>query len=198
MASDRLRKIHTFTGLVPLALYLAFHAWEHWPVRAGRDPLLDRLSGSAFAPAEILLVLLPLLVHGAAGLRLSRQPDPARSYASPSFRRLQAATGVVTGLFVLWHAAFVWLPAVGRPDRASVAFDAMLDQAGGYLGAGLHVVALSAVCVHFGQGLSAAWLRHRPQAPVGFVRGAGIFFGLMLWVVLLNELSVYAGGSALL
>jgi succinate dehydrogenase/fumarate reductase cytochrome b subunit len=198
MASDRLRKIHTFTGLVPLALYMGFHAWEHWPVRSGRDALLARLSASAWAPAEILLVVLPLLVHGAAGLLLSRQPDSVRAYASPAFRRLQAATGAISGVFVLWHAAFVWAPALGRPDRASVAFDRMLDQAGSYLGVGLHVVALSAVCVHFGQGLSAAWLRHRPGAPVGFVRGAGIALGLLLWLVLLNELSVYAGGSALL
>jgi succinate dehydrogenase / fumarate reductase cytochrome b subunit len=198
MEPDKLRRIHTFTGLLPLALYLAFHAWEHWPVTAGRDALYARLEASALAPLEIVFVILPLIVHAALGLTLARRPDPGAMYASPAFRRLQAVSGALTGAFVLWHVAFVWGPAVGRPDRTSVAYDAMLAQAGGYLGVALHVLALSAVCVHFGQGLSAAWLRLRPDAPVRFVRGAGIALGLALWLVLIDELSVYAGGAALL
>jgi succinate dehydrogenase / fumarate reductase cytochrome b subunit len=198
MAPDKLRKIHTFTGLLPLALYLVFHAWEHWPVTAGRDALFARLAGSALVPLEILFVLVPLLAHGAIGLCLARRPDPGASYASPAFRRLQAVSGAVAGLFVLWHVAFVWAPAIGRPDRASAAYDAMLAQTGTYLGAALHVLALSAVCVHLGQGLSAAWLRHQPAAPVRLVRGAAIVAGLLLWLVLLNELSAYAGGAAFL
>jgi succinate dehydrogenase / fumarate reductase cytochrome b subunit len=198
MAPDKLRKIHTFTGLLPLALYLVFHAWEHWPVTSGRDALFARLAGSALVPLEILLVLVPLIAHATVGLLLARRPDPGVLYASPAFRRLQAVSGAITGVFVLWHVGFVWAPAVGRPDRASAAYDAMLSQAGSYAGVAFHVVALSAVCVHLGQGLSAAWLRHRPGAPVRFVRAAGIAAGLLLWLVLIDELSAYAGGSALL
>ena len=198
MAPDRLRKIHSFTGLVPLALYLGFHAWEHWPVRAGSEPLLARLRDSSWVPAEVVLVLLPLFAHGALGVVLSRQPEPRPVYASPAFRRLQLVTGVISGLFVLWHGGFVWLPALLAPDRASAAFDVMLDQAGTYVGAGLHVFALSAVCIHFGQGLGAAWLRYRPGAPVRLIRILGGALGLILWLVLLEELSVYAGGAPLL
>jgi succinate dehydrogenase / fumarate reductase cytochrome b subunit len=197
MNADAQRRLHSLTGLFPLGAYLCFHAWEHWPIRAGRDPLLDRINATSSAPLEVLLVIVPLLVHAALGLKLFRESDGSRAYLSPAFRRLQAVTGFITLAFLLWHLVSVWGPRIasGGSHRA---YDAMLEQAGSTLGAALHVVALSAVCVHFGQGLSAAWLRLWPDSPARLVRGLGIGLGLCVWLALLDELAAYAGGAPLL
>jgi succinate dehydrogenase/fumarate reductase cytochrome b subunit len=198
MTSQSLRRLHSLSGLFPLAAYLVFHAWEHWPIRDGRDAALARLRLTASTPLEILLVIAPLLIHAALGIKLAREPDDSRAYASPAFRQFQAITGYITAAFLLWHVIWVWGARVGDAQGVVRSYDAMLTQAGSTLGASLHVVALSAVCVHFGQGLSAAWLRFRPQASEQRARSLGILLGVLLWLVLVDELSAYAGGAPLL
>jgi succinate dehydrogenase / fumarate reductase cytochrome b subunit len=199
MNHQALRKLHSFTGLVPLGAYLGFHAWEHWPVRRGRDAALAHLADTRSVPLELLLVLLPLLAHAGLGLWLARQTDPATPapYVTPAFRRFQASTGLLSAAFLLWHVSGVWLPRAltGRPAEA---YGALLDQVGTLGGAALYVVGTSAVCVHFGQGLSAAWIRFRPGVSTRLARSIGTALGLALWLVLFNELAVYATGAALM
>ena len=198
MNLQALRKLHSFTGLVPLSVYHGFHAWEHWPVREGRDAALHRLALTSSAPIEVIFLLLPLLVHAGIGLRLAREPDESRAYHSPAFRKLQGLTGLVTALFLLWHVGLVWVPRVMQGGAASAAYAAMQDQAGPVLGMALYVFGLSAVCIHFGQGLAAARIRHAPDAAPRFVRAAAALLALAVWLVMLNVLSVYATGAALL
>jgi succinate dehydrogenase/fumarate reductase cytochrome b subunit len=192
-----LRTLHSFLGLVPLGTYLGFHAWELWPVRYGRGPALERLEETSYLPFEIALVVVPLLAHAGLGLWLSRSPDPACVYKSSAFRRFQAITGVVTLVFLLVHLSSVWLPRAlsGRPAEA---YGAMLDQVATLPGAALYVLGTSAVCVHFGQGLSAAWLRLRPRASPRGVRAAGVAVGVSLWWVLFSALATYATGAPLM
>ncbi len=193
-----LRRWHSFMGLVPLSAYMGFHAWEHWPVRASRDAALERMELVSSAPMEIAVLMLPLLAHAGLGLRLWRQPDETRAYASPAFRSLQAVTGLLTALFLLWHVGGVWLPRVISGGRASAAYSAMLDQAGPSLGMGLYVLGVSAVCIHFGQGLGAAWIRNTPTVSPVFARAVGALVGTLIWLVMLDLLAVYATGAALL
>jgi succinate dehydrogenase / fumarate reductase cytochrome b subunit len=197
MNADALRRLHSLTGLVPLSAYLAFHAWEQWPIREGRDAALARMSHTENAPLELLFVLVPLLVHAALAARVFALPDTRGAYLSPAFRRLQGLTGGLTLVFLLFHVSAVWLPRVLSGSVAN-AYDAMLAQTGTAFPAGLHVVGVSAVCVHFGQGLSAAWLRLWPDSPAGPVRSMGLIVGLLLWLMFVDELAAYAGGAPLM
>jgi hypothetical protein len=97
---------------------------------------------------------------------------------------------------LLWHVSAVWLSRVLSGTVAG--YDAMLTQTGTTLPAALHVVGVSAVCVHFGQGLSAAWLRLWPDSPPGPVRSIGLVLGLSLWLMFVDELAAYAGGAPLM
>lgn len=193
-----LRRFHSFTGLVPLSAYMGFHAWEHWPARVSRDAALERMQLVSSAPVEIVVVMVPLLVHAGLGLRLSREADETGAYASPGFRSLQAITGIATLAFLLWHVGGVWLPRVVAGGSALSAYSAMLDQAGPSLGMGLYVLGISTVCIHFGQGLGAAWIRHTPAVSPVFARSVGALVGAAVWIVMLNVLAVYATGAALL
>ncbi len=198
MHRTSLRKLHSFTGLVPLAAYLAFHVWEHWPVREGRDAAIARMERTAAAPIEIGFVLLPLFVHAVLGMQLARTPDSSAAYAGRSFRRMQAVTGALTALFLLWHVGGVWLPRVVAAGRAAPSYGAMLDQAGPIWGMLLYVVGISAACVHLSQGLAAAWIRHADEVSPRLARGLTTALGIALWVCMIELLAVYATGAPLL
>lgn len=199
MVHATLRRVHSASGLFPLAAYLLFHAWEHWPVGEGRDALFARLERSTSVAIECALVLLPLLLHGAVGLWIARRPDPERVYADERYRRLQAVTGALAGAFVVFHVCTAWLPRVLDPNPLGAAYGAMMDRSGTMSGLVLHAVGLAAVCTHLGQGLGAALPRLFPEhiepRPARWLGGA---LALSLWLAFLNELASYATYAPLL
>jgi succinate dehydrogenase / fumarate reductase cytochrome b subunit len=185
-----MRRLHSVSGLFPLGAYLCFHAWEHWPVRVGRDALFARLERSQHAPLEVVLVLLPLVLHAVIGFRLLREPD-ASAYASPAHRRLQAVTGAVAGAFLLYHLAVSWLPR--WIESTGAAYGSTVEHSGTLGGLILHAVGIAAVCIHFGQGLGAALPRLFPELMgAGAARWVGGALALALWLAFLNELASYA------
>ena len=105
---------------------------------------------------------------------------------------------MVSAGFLLWHVAGVWLPRVvaGRP---AAGYGAMVDHAGTLPRAALYVIGTSAVCAHFAQGLSAVCLRYRilPFAPRA-VRLWCAALAFLLWAALIDALSAYVAGKALL
>jgi succinate dehydrogenase / fumarate reductase cytochrome b subunit len=199
MTRETLRKLHSFTGLFPLGTYLLFHAYEHLAVRGGRDALLDRLAVTTSWPLEVVGILLPLLAHAALGLYLARSPDAPASYVNGSFRTLQRVSGLVVVVFLGLHLVGVWLPRVLSDDRPGAAYAAMLDQVGTLPLAALYVLGVTAVCLHFGQGLAAVFSRYgvlRLSPRGSRLLGAGL--GVLLWLTFIDELTAYASGAALL
>lgn len=197
MQPATLRKLHSFSGLFPLGAYLLFHAYEHLAIRAGRDPAIARLGQTSNVALELMLVLLPLLVHAGLGLWLARHADFSPAYASPRFRRLQAGSGVLTALFLVWHVAGVWLPRA-LSGRSADAFGALSEQVASLPRAGLYALGASAACLHFAQGLSAVLIRNRPELSVALVRAVAALLGIFLWLTFVNELMAYATGAPLL
>jgi succinate dehydrogenase/fumarate reductase cytochrome b subunit len=194
-----IRRLHRATGLFPLGAYLIFHAWEHWPVRSGRGALFSRLSYSHNTLLEVVLLLLPLLVHALLGMYLARRPDGRPAYASPAFHRLQVASGIAALLFIAFHVLGVWLPRVIEQNPLGASYNALRAQAGTMVGLALYVLGLAAVCTHFGQGLGVALagLTSGRIAPV-YTRAVGVLLGVALYLVFVNELASYATGARLL
>lgn len=195
-----LRRLHSAIGLFPLGAYLLFHAWEHWPVRAGREALFARLAHGKSAWFEGALVLVFLLLHGALGCWLWRRERaagrPALAYVSPAFHRLQLATGLVAAGFVLFHLAGPWWAGLRDQPALGASFGALRDQAGTLPGLIAYVLGVSAVCVHFGQGLGAALTGlSEGRVPPRLSRALGVLLGAALWLVFLDELAVYATGA---
>jgi succinate dehydrogenase / fumarate reductase cytochrome b subunit len=194
-----LRRVHRVTGLFPLGAYLVFHAWEHWPVREGTSALFARLAGSHNAALELVFVLLPLLVHAALGVWLSRRAEPSPSYASPAFRKLQLGSGLVSAAFLGFHLVTTWLPRLLAPTPLGSAYGAMRDRSGDLPGLVLHAVGIAAVCTHFGQGSGVALARLLPaRLSPRFGQSLGIALAVLLWLVFLNELASYATLAPLL
>ena len=106
---------------------------------------------------------------------------------------------MVVVVFLGLHLVGVWLPRVRAGDRPGAAYAAMLDQVGTLPLAALYVVGVSAVCVHFGQGLAAVLSRYgvlRLSPRASRVLGTGL--GVLLWLLFIDELAAYASGAALL
>lgn len=196
-----MRRLHTLSGLVPLGAYLIWHLWEHWPVLQGRDALLQRLDRTAgshgMVVVELLFILLPLGVHGWLGLRLRREVSGGEAYASAGMRRLQSASGLGLGVFLLGHLAVVWLPRWRSDASPAVAYQALLDALGHFGAVVFYAMGLSAVCLHFGQGLSVAWLHLVPRSPAKVVRGVSALIALGWWVMSVNVLAAYVTGAGL-
>lgn len=203
MDRESMRRLHSATGLFPLGAYLLFHAWEHFPVRESRDALFARLSSSHNAVIECAIVLLPLLVHALLGLRLYLANDApvedVAGYVSPSFRRLQAVTGLLTTAFLVLHLLGGFLPRITEPHPIGAAYMGVRGQVERMPGLILYVIGVSAVCTHFGQGLGLALIRFSPTllSPRG-ARIVGIVLGVLIWLIFLNELAAYATGASLL
>jgi succinate dehydrogenase / fumarate reductase, cytochrome b subunit len=207
MHPEILRKLHSFTGLLPLGAYLLFHAYEQLAVRAGRSAAILRLDRTTYAPLEVACVLVPLLLHALLGVRLSRLSargsvaqgdDTSFPYASRSFLRMQLWSGIVSAAFLLWHVGYVWVPRVVAA-RPAAGYGAMVDQVATLPLAALYVIGTTAVCVHFGQGLSAVVLRYQMLNVTP--RTARVLFGvvgLLLWLTFVDELSAYVAGRPLL
>jgi succinate dehydrogenase / fumarate reductase cytochrome b subunit len=195
----RLRRWHALSGLFPLGVFLLFHAWEQSAVRHGRDALLTRLDDHVQPGLEALFVLGPLLLHATLGLRLSTRPDPGltRSYVSPAFRRFQRITGLIGAVFLLAHVGGVWWPRA-RSGRSAEAYGALLDQTGSMFGAGLFLLGVSALCLHFAQGLASALTRFVPACPPRLARVFAGLVGLALWLVYWNVVVTYARGAPLM
>ena len=194
-----IRRLHRASGLFPLAAYLVFHAWEHWPVREGRDAVLERLERTSHAWLETLLLLVPLLVHAALGVAIFRQRSERSAYASPAFHRLQLATGVLSLLFILSHCLAVWVPRWSELTGVHASYNGVRTHAGTLFGVLFYVLGLAAVCTHVGQGVGVALARFAPRAVAPrHARAVGIGFGLVLYLVFVNELAAYAAGAALL
>lgn len=198
MDTASLRRLHATTGLVPLGAYLLFHAWEHWPIRHGRDALLARVSRSTSPLLEVSCVLLPMLVHAALGLWLVRDVEGVRAYVSPAFRKLQLVTGMLASGFLLFHVATLWLPRLVGEGALLAAYSATLEWTGTAPLLVLHAVGIGAVCTHFGQGVGLALPRLWPAIAPRHGRVLGVLLGTALWLVFLNELSAYATYAPLL
>lgn len=197
MPTATLRKVHSFSGLVPLGAYLLFHAHEQLAIRGGRDALIARLDRTTHAGLEILCVLVPLAFHAALGVYLARERD-ARHYPSPRFWSLQVMTGALSGLFLLLHVATIWGTRVSQ-GRPAAAYGAMHAYVGTLPAAAVYLIGLTAVCAHFAQGLSAAALRWGPpHLSAKRTRIACVALGVVIWGLLVDALMAYVTGSALL
>ncbi len=112
--SDRrgplLRKLHSLSGVVPLGAFLLFHLWITASLGSSRE-IYDRQvgflhGGPVLGFLEVVLVIVPLLFHGAYGVIRSFQPrDPDHGYTTDVMVTLQRASGMVVLIFV---AAHVW------------------------------------------------------------------------------------------
>lgn len=160
-SAARAWRAHELLGSLPIALWAGFHLWEQWPAFAGRDAWLARMAqsshGALALAIEIVLAVAPALAWIALDLRLQIQrsePEALRLAMAEDpevARRLGLLVRAGSWIFfgwLLYHAAWLWLPKLttgGEPMRAWIA---MRDGMGTWPHAIAHAVGLTAMTVH--------------------------------------------------
>lgn len=201
-------RVHAALGAFPLAAYLLLHVVETWPALSGRThfgPRLRATTTPAWLMAKALLVLLPLVVHGALGLRRAlRRREPLAEaalapYGSSGLRTLQAVTGALTAAYLAGHLAELTVPLWrgGAPDQL---YETLSLRAGTPLSIAVVSVGLAAVCFHAGQGVPAALVTLGLVRRDGQLLLARVLSGLLavaVWLALLDVASHFVVGRAL-
>jgi succinate dehydrogenase/fumarate reductase cytochrome b subunit (b558 family) len=158
------RRLLTVTGVAPLGVFLAEHLLANASAMAGGarfDAVVGAMARSPVALlVEIVLVVVPLLVHGAVGVSLTFKPDPDHSYASDRAYKAQRIAGLVALVFVVAHVFELRLRRLfGGLAVASLYTKLSEDLSWTWAGVPWvalgYIVGIAATVFHFGNGLWA-------------------------------------------
>lgn len=205
---ERLKRLHSLLGALPLAAFVAVHLWTNAYAIWGRDRFEAHLAWVDGLPGrgaiEIVAIFLPLLLHAGIGIRLML--DPTEAPRAPGERRdwgliLQRATGLLALVFVAVHlGSYRWPRATGTLamtdlyDRLSTDLQSM-----GWFA--FYLAGTSAVVFHLAQGLTRFFApAERRVGPAGRRRVVLLCgtLGVAVWLLSLEVLGLYyAGGSVL-
>lgn len=196
-------RLHSVTGLVPLALYVPLHLRETTAATGGREAFVLVTFGghgsTTVIAIETAVVVLPLLLHAALGLTKiwrGRRTYASASYPSLGSRRLQWLTGLVLLVFLATHLAQCWVSKVDG-SGAFASYEALRTGVASYAMVAFYVAGISSLALHLGQGLVAAYRSFGARRGLWAVRiGAGTL-AFVVWLGFVNGLSHFAGGEAL-
>lgn len=105
-----LRKLQSLSGFLPLCIFLLFHVVANATAMIGPDVYFQFIGIMGSIPwiivLEVLIIFLPLLVHGLMGLYIvfTGRNNPAKySYFRNWMFFLQRISGLVIFLFLIYH-----------------------------------------------------------------------------------------------
>ena len=167
---ERLRRLHSLTGVVPLAFFLLEHLAVNATVLGGPASfhrlvrVLDRTPMRALF--EIVLIAVPLALHIGIGILLATEVDArGRPDLSDRSAAIQRLTGLLLLPYLIYH---VWAtrlsPEVLKGGADLVAI--MARQVASGPGFAFHALGVALASYHLGHGLRSFAVRW------GLVRGA--------------------------
>ena len=181
-----LRRLHSISGVVPLAAFLAFHLYVNsWAAQGAEayNAAVRRLQQlPLLGLVEIACLLAPLALHGVAGLFVIATVPVAAEHPTRAGRALavlQRVTGVFLFGFILFH---LWTARlVQLEDHESLdLFHLMQSALANPWIRALYTVGILAATAHLGAGLyafSGTWrLARTPRARMAVaIVAVGVF-----------------------
>jgi len=129
-SSYLLGKLHSLSGLIPVAAFLAEHFWSNSAVLVSPDKynaVSQELQTIPFRPfVELFAIVLPILFHGGYGLYIwlrGKSNVSQYPWVGNWMYTLQRYTGLVAFVFIGWHFYTERLMTGGRSTYESVAMD---------------------------------------------------------------------------
>lgn len=200
-----IRRLHSFTGLVPVGGFMVFHLATNASIADGVEIFQYRVNViHGLGPSTIMLlewpfIFLPILFHAIAGMMIvSRGKRNVAAYPYPENIRytLQRWTGVIAFFFIFWHVFHMhgwlkfewWLHYVAEPlgghqfDPTRVITAAEAIQASIWIRL-FYIVGVLSCVYHFVNGIWTAgitwglWISPRAQR---MASGLALLFGLFL------------------
>jgi len=194
-----LRKLQSLSGFLPLCVFLLFHLVANATNLIGPDVYYAFINIMGKIPGiiiiEVLIIFLPLLVHGLMGLYIvfTGKNNPKRY---PYFRNwmffLQRISGVIIFAFLLYHVATI---KFGSHHSAATMMLNLHTQLTTGWSAIFYIIALIAVSFHVCNGLwgfGINWgilVGMRAQKVFGYIC-IGLFVVLLIfWVVVFTSIT---------
>jgi succinate dehydrogenase / fumarate reductase cytochrome b subunit len=155
--SERLRRIHSLTGMIPLGVFLV----EHISVNAfalGGAESFRRAAGALggipmLAAIEVVGIALPLVVHTVIGILIATELPERGSREWPSRREIvQRATGLLLLPYLIYHVWSTRLSPAVLEGHADL-FEIMRKQVSGAGGLAFHAIGVVLAAWHLGNGL---------------------------------------------
>lgn len=201
-----IRRLHSFTGLVPVGGFLIFHLATNASIADGveifqyRVGLIHSLGPTTIMLLEWPFIFLPIIFHAVIGMMIvSRGKRNVRQYPYLENIRytLQRWTGVIAFFFIFWHVFHMhgwfkfewWVENVAKPlggkqfDPANVITAAKAIQASPLIGV-LYAVGVLSCVYHFANGIWTfgitwgIWISPRAQRAASiFCLIVGLFLG---------------------
>ena len=155
--SDRLRRIHSLTGMIPLGVFLVEHIAVNSFALAGPESfrrVAAALGGIPMVAAiEVVGIALPLVIHSVIGVLIATELPERGSAHWPTRREIvQRATGVLLLPYLIYH---VWATRLS-PDvlqKHADLFEIMRKQVSGAGGLAFHAAGVILAAWHLGNGL---------------------------------------------
>jgi succinate dehydrogenase/fumarate reductase cytochrome b subunit len=201
-SADRwLARSHALLGAGLLGGFLIYHLLQLWPVLDARETWVANASGGG----QHLLagwVLVVLVVHGVLGaMRIARSKGAELSRDERGLRSIQAISGVLIGVFVVYHVAHVWGLDAEPHGSARAVYHQLWSSLGHPLQMSAYLLGISLACFHFGHGLSRMALGWGSAPPSSgrrlVVRVLAGVIGFGLWALWLQLLAHFAIGQRL-
>jgi succinate dehydrogenase / fumarate reductase cytochrome b subunit len=158
-----LRRLHSLSGVLPLAVFIAEHYFTNAHAIAGAESFnaaTGRLHEMPYLWAmEIAIVIGPLLYHSIYGLFITREADPNVD-AYPTYQNLayvaQRVTGVILALFIVFHVYETrvqdYLHQFGL-GGAEVDYAYMANYFSPLWIKAVYIIGLASIAFHLGNGL---------------------------------------------
>jgi len=180
--SDRLRRIHSLMGMIPLGVFLIEHIFVNSLALGGPERFrraAEAIGGiPMLAAIEVAGIALPLALHSVIGVLIATELPERGSREWPTGREIvQRATGVLLLPYLIYH---VWATRLS-PDvlqHHADLFDVMHKQVSGAGGLAFHAAGVILAAWHLGNGLpgfAARWgFARTPPATRAAARVGGV------------------------
>ncbi len=209
-----LRKLHQFSGIMPLGLFLLEHFYTNSKAIAGAAKFNEAVADLQTIPYILLVeiggIFIPLIYHAVYGLVITWEARPNNlNYPYPRnwFYLIQRLTGVILFFFILFHVLnfrFGMIPGLNTTSvahRPDLAFDIVSREFSMLPIFMIYMVGITATVWHFANGI---WLflvdwgitiGERAQRLTGY---ACIGFGAVLLLVGINAAVAFIRPGGLL
>ena len=200
---DRLRKLHSLLGVVPVGFFLIEHLAVSFTAIAGPESFRRAVAFVDALPArfalEVVAIAVPLFLHALLGVLIATEPT-ANDGPLDARTRFQRVSGILLLPYLFGH---VWSTRFSSARLDAVALDhVMRRQADSPLGLFAHIAGVTLASFHLGVGLpafAARWGFARTEAAVRRARRVGLALAVVLTVLGVGAMIAFArhpGGVA--
>jgi succinate dehydrogenase / fumarate reductase cytochrome b subunit len=196
---EPLRRLQSLAGMIPLGAFLVEHIAVNAIGIGGPEAFRPVARALQHVPLvtvfELGLIALPLAVHAAIGVLIATEIDESgRPDGSDRRVAIQRVTGLLVLPYLIYH---VWATRLS-PDvvrHGADLFDVMARQLVRPSGMAFHVVGVTLVAWHFGNGVRGfveRWGLARTPAAARAAGRAGLALGAVLAIVAIAALLAFA------